>query len=141
MVERTHREQRQEERDLREDHRTVRGADRHAWRGDVLERERDSRQSDGARSHRGEPREGAEPADAGLRIVSYGERRRADQAADPDTGGRLVKGADPEEPAKIPTAPPVAGQGAPGGPPSGRGGAGPPSARARRLAQRERRAG
>ena len=74
--------------------------------------------------------------------MSYAERDRADQAADPDPGSGLVESADRDEPAGILTARRVADQGAR----DGKQGAPddeqyPPHARTRGPTQRERRPG
>ncbi len=111
IVQRAHYEQRGEEGDLREHHRAVRGADRGARRGDVLEPERDAGQRERGHRDRRQRRERPEPSLRGPRGGAHRDHGGADQSSHPDAGGRLVERARRKEPGGAADAPGgVAGQ-------------------------------
>ena len=112
VIQNTHREQRREEDDLREDHGPIRGADGGAWCGDVGDRKGDTGDCNGRGRRCSHPGEGTEPDISSGGVGAQQEHRGAHEAAHPDADGRLMERGDGQEPdPAIGSAHRVAGQG------------------------------
>ena len=105
MVEDTHGDERPEENDLREDHGPVRCTDGSVGRGDIGERERETGDGDGRHGRCGHRRKWAQPGGVIVGIGTHHVHRRAHEPAHPYADGRLMNGADQQEPGTVVRAP------------------------------------